>query len=190
MRPLQGQDMVWSPLFPCIYHTNGWKANEKWRWGPLSLWFSEDVSCHSSPSRAHLAVRMNPISLFSFTSLWNWQALLFFSSLSTGASVSPPFLLYLPYIALFSQCEQQFSLHSHFFLSPIFRLISLFFTLCSHSHRLELTKIELCLLIVKLIWLTFFCETQKVNFWRISQAIILYIKKINEGWGCQAPKWQ
>jgi len=74
--------MAWSPLFPCIYHTNGWQANEKWRWGPLSLWFSEDVSCHSSPSGAHLAVRMNPISLFSFTSLWNWQALLFFSSLS------------------------------------------------------------------------------------------------------------
>lgn len=99
----------------------------------------------------------------------------FHLSLHRSLTVSPSFLLYPPYIALFSQCEQRLSLHSHFFLSPIFPLISLFFALCSHSHRLELTKIELCLLIVKLIWLTFLCGTQKVYFWRIC---------------CQAPKWQ
>lgn len=183
--------MVWSPLFPCIYHTNGWQANEKWRWGPLSLilWgcvlsLQPFKSSFSSQNESNLSLQ-----LFFFMKLAS-SALLFIS-LSTGASQFLHHFSSTFHTSLCSLSVNSGSLSTcHFFLSPIFRLISLFFTLCSHNHRLELTKIELCLLIVKLIWLIFLCETQKVNFWRISQAILFYIKKINEGWGYQAAKLQ
>ncbi len=143
---------------------------------------SEDVSCHSSPSRAHLAVRINPISISSALALYEIGKLCssFHLSLHRILTVSPLFLLYLPYIALFSQCERRFSLHAHFFLSPIFPLISLFFPVWRHWGG-ELAKKELRLLIEKPKWLYYFMKHRRGHFEEISQTVV-------SKWGLTSPK--
>ncbi len=143
---------------------------------------SEDVSCHSSPSRAYLAVRINPISISSALALYEIGKLCssFHLSLHRILTVSPLFLLYLPYIALFSQCERRFSLHAHFFLSPIFPLISLFFPVWRHWGG-ELAKKELRLLIEKPKWLYYFMKHRRGHFEE-------YPRLSFSKWGLTSPK--
>ncbi len=137
-------------------------------WGSLFsliLWERVRSLVRSQPFKSSFnSQNQSNLYLFWFSSLWNRQALLFFSSLSPQDPHSFSIISPLPSIHRSVLSEWTVVLSPRSFLSEPYLDISLFW------GGGRITKKELRLLIEKPNWLSYFMKHR--TFWRISQSIL------------------